>query len=242
MTMVIRNIKLKRIFKVNINKIKQTKILNTYIKFDFIYQVQIPNQIDVNVLQVDPANSKIESNFYTPSTSDQIYYDTNSFETTITTNSTACMNLEINNDLLTKKCQNSHNYHHQQQMFSYYSESTNKNLNSNSNSANFSTSQPTQYSHINNENINGNNKFYSDMNNNMQCSIPNQAFIENIQENVFPIDSNMYQYNSSYLNGSAGSMENYCYYNAATLDENSLVVNNSQFNDYTFNHVFNYQN
>jgi len=152
------------------------------------------------------------------------------------------MNLEINNDVLTKKYQNSHNFHQQNQTISYYSEDMSKNFNSEPFSTNFNTTSLIQYGQVNNQTMMGNNKYYSDMNNNMLCTASNHNGIENIQENIYPIDSNMYQYNSSYLNGNIGSMENYCYFNTANMQDNS-TLNNSQFNDYSYNNqVFSYNN
>lgn len=211
--------------------------------------------MSANVLPNPEKNSAKEqlSSFYTsPSSSDQIYtLDQNSYESILnsssanlnTNSSNACMNLELNNDaLMSKKYQNS--YLNQP---GYYSDSAVKTSNSSSHNpqmhasylANFSTSSLVQYDQVNNENINnnGNNaisaKYFPDLNNNLQF----QTGIENIPENLYQIDP--CQFNT---NNNMGSLEHYYYHNVASQHENGLSINNSQFNDYTFNNQNFYQN
>ena len=170
--------------------------------------------------------------FYNLTSSENIYQANGNFTSTNEiNNSTACMNLPINSDVLSKKYQNGQLLSNQT---GFYTE-----VPSTKHSQNHSQFSHTSYVE---DGMGGvNYKYYPDLNNNMHSYSMSQGGasggIENIPENFYATDSN-YQYNSSYLNnyGSLNNQMSY-YYNDVNTDENNIMSmnNNNQLNDSMFN-------
>lgn len=174
------------------------------------------------------------------------HYQTNSSFTDVPqANSTACMNIQLNNENIARGNDNfSKKYPSSFLTQASHYDSSSKVMSSGLPShpvyfSNFSSSgSMSQFHHCNDNNEMA--KYHTDLNNNVQYG---QQGIENIPESIYlnGVDGN-YQYNSSsYLNSNAGNLNQFnCYYNMGNPDENMTI--SGQFNDYNLSSSGFYQN
>lgn len=175
-----------------------------------------------------------ESQFYSSSSALQAGHYSNSSFDAAQANSTACMNIQLNNENINRGNENfSKKYPSPFLTQASHYESTGKVMSTGSLAShqvyfsNFSSGSMSHFHHCNENNEIS--KYHNDLNNNVQYGQPG---IENIPESMClnNVDGN-YQYNSTYLNSSVGNLNqlNY-YYNMSNSDENMTM--GGQFNDY----------